>query len=142
MTGQRIAFGSAYPYSEQYRKAGTTDLPGALLAIASGEGETLLEEGLIKGSRQEVAAGALPALANIQRYLAAIIEAAGIEGGQRVVGGSETYYERDPFGTLRKAVGLDLFKLTEEERSKERARVIRELSELQREQGRIRAALE
>lgn len=140
VTGQRIAFGTAYPYSEQYRKAGVTDLPGMLLAIASGEGETLLEEGLIKGSRQDVAAGALPALANVQRYLAAIIEAAGIEGGQRVVGGPETYYERDPFGTLRKAVGLDLFKLTEEEKSKERARLQRELSELKREEARIKRA--
>jgi len=143
VTNQRIAFGTSYPYSERYRKAGVLDLPGALLGLVSGDADALTQ-GLIKESRQDVAIGALPAFANAQRYVAAILQAVGSEdAARRIAGGPERYYKEDADRyAIMKALGVDLYKLTEEGKSDERARIIRELTDLQREESRMKAALE
>ena len=122
---------------------GALDLPGALLGIASGDVDAV-SQGLIKESRQDVAMGALPAFANAQRYIAAILQAVGTEDAARLIaGGPERDYKEDADRyAITKALGLDLYKLTEEGKSGERARIIRELTDLQREESRMKAALE
>jgi len=60
---------------------------------------------------------------------------------QRVVGGPETYYERPALEAGLKAIGIDLYKPREVDRSSERRRIIAEINDLMREQGRIGEAL-
>jgi len=141
ITGQRIAFGTSYPYSEDYRQIGVTDFPGVLLGAVSDRGEAL-KQGLVKEKDIQIAGGALPALQNIQRYIAAISQATGLkETGQRVLGGPEDYFERDALLTGLKAVGIDVFQPTRATESQERRRIIAEINDLMREQGRIAGAL-
>ena len=142
ITGNRIAFGTSYPYSQDYRKFGATDLPGLLLGVVSDRGEAA-KQGLVKEKDVQVVGGALPALQNIQRYIAAILEATGSEEtGQRYLGGPETYYERDALLTALKAVGIDVFQPTAASESKERSAIIAEINDLLREQRRMSGALE
>ena len=142
ITGQRIAFGTSYPYSEEYRKAGATDLPGLLLGAVSDRGEAA-KQGLVKEKDIQIAGGMLPALQNIQRYIAAISQATGLkETGQRYLGGPEDYFERDALLTGLKAVGIDVFQPTRASQSKERSAIIAEINDFMREQQRISGALE
>jgi len=142
ITGQRIAFGTSYPYSEEYRKAGATDLPGLLLGVVSDRGEAAKQR-LVKEKDIQIAGGMLPALQNIQRYIAAISQATGLkETGQRYLGGPEDYFERDALLTGLKAVGIDVFQPTRASQSKERSAIIAEINDFMREQQRMSGALE
>ena len=141
ITGQRIAFGSSYPYSEDYRRMGITDAPGALLSLLSERGGPV-QQGIVKEKDVQVVGGMLPALQNIQRYIAAFGNAVGRgDEFQRVLGGPETYYERPALEAGLKAIGVDLYKPREVDRSSERRSIIAEINDLMREQGRIAGAL-
>ena len=140
ITGQRIAFGTSYPYSEDYRRIGITDLPGAALGLF--DRDSALQQRLVKEKNVQVVGGMLPALQNIQRYIATFANTVGEgEEFQRVVGGPETYYERPALEAGLKAIGIDLYKPREVDRSSERRRIIAEINDLMREQGRIGEAL-
>lgn len=116
MLGERIAFGGSYPYSTDYRGAGLSDLPAAFLGWIGGVGDA--EGGTVMGSDglmvTERFAGPLAGLAPPLQQLQRIGAAAQIP--QDLLGGPESYYERDPASTLLSYGGLGYTKITPEER--------------------------
>jgi hypothetical protein len=132
--GGRLGESGYYPFSDEYKSAGITDIPAALLAsLVSGGVERDAEGNVVMQEKfGEFVSGMLPALQNIQRYGSAAVSAAGggpeTTGGQ-ILGGPERYYGRDPLSTLFGAVGIGAFRPTDQETESEmrrRAYLIRE----------------
>ena len=142
-TGQRIAFGEAYPYSSEYEPVdlGVGDLPASLFAILSGQTERTAEGQLVAQERVTgPVRSALPATQNLQRYAAAIVLALG--GGPDstladIVGGPEDFYERDTQNLLFQLSGINYYRPTPEDISKENRRQIAEVQQLERELSRL-----
>jgi hypothetical protein len=83
---------------------------------------------------------ALPATQNLQRYAAAIVLALG--GGPDstladIVGGPEDFYERDTQNLLFQLSGINYYRPTPEDISKENRRQIAEVQQLERELSRL-----
>ena len=118
MLGERIAFGGSYPYSTDYRGAGLSDLPAAFLGwiggVGDAEGRTVMgRDGLMVTERfAGPLAGLAPPLQQLQRIGAAA------QIPKDLLGGPETYYERDPVSTLLSYGGLGYSKITPEERER------------------------
>ena len=118
MTGNRIAFGTSYPYSSDYREAGLSDLPAAFAGWIGGGmgmegGTTTGADGLMVSERfAGPLAGLAPPLQQLQRVGAAA------QIPQDLLGGQESYYERDPLSTLLSYGGLGYTKITPEERER------------------------
>ena len=135
MLGERIAFGGSYPYSTDYRGAGLSDLPAAFLGwiggVGDAEGRTVMgRDGLMVTERfAGPLAGLAPPLQQLQRIGAAA------QIPKDLLGGPETYYERDPLSTLLSYGGLGYSKITPEERE----RTVRSRQyELQKELDKLR----
>jgi len=118
MTGNRVAFGTSYPYSSDYRGAGLTDLPAAFAGWVGGtlgmEGGTVMgpEGPLVTERFAGPLAGLAPPLQQLQRVGAAA------QIPQDLLGGQESYYERDPLSTLLSYGGLGYTEITPEERER------------------------
>lgn len=108
--GERIAFGETIPYSEEYRKAGITDIP-ALPFFAQGAGGNLM----VQPSKVEPIMGLLPALQNIQRYGAALTGAVGQDEGpaRDIIGGPQRVFDRSGVNVLTSALGLGAYELAD-----------------------------
>ena len=141
MTGNRVAFGTSYPYSDDYRGAGLSDIPAAFAgwigsAFGMEGGTTTGAEGIMVS---EKFAGPLVGLAPPLQQLQRIGAAAQIP--QDLLGGQESYYERDPLSTLLSYGGLGYTKITPEERERtvrsRRYELQEELNKL-RQRGKLR----
>jgi hypothetical protein len=106
--GERIAFGEPIPYSEEYRKAGITDLPALPFFAKGAEGNLMVQP-----SKIEPIMGLLPALQNIQRYGAAVTGAIGQDEGpaRDVIGGPQRMFDRSSLNVLMSALGVGAYQL-------------------------------
>ena len=134
-TEKRYAFGTSIPYSGDYREAGLTDIPAAMLGWVGGtlgmEGGTVMgAEGPMVTERFASTLGGLaPPLQQLQRIGAAV------QVPQGVLGGPESYYQRDPLSVLSSYTGTGYSRVTPEERE----RTVRSRQyELQKELDKLR----
>jgi hypothetical protein len=134
-TEKRYAFGTSIPYSGDYREAGLTDIPAAMLGWVGGtlgmEGGTVMgAEGPMVTERFASTLGGLaPPLQQLQRIGAAV------QVPQGVLGGPESYYQRDPLSVLSSYTGTGYSRITPEERE----RTVRSRQyELQKELDKLR----
>lgn len=132
ITGQRIAFGTSYPYSDEFVPVAPLDPIAQLVSVVAGQRRG--DQRVVRESDVQPLTGIFPALGNAQRYAAAIAGFLGQdtvdEGIGSVVGGQERYYtERDKWNTLFAALGFPLQRTTDTERDATRRREIAELEQ-------------
>ena len=132
---KRYAFGTSIPYSGDYREAGLTDIPAAMLGwvggtLGMGGGTVMGAEGPMVTERFASTLGGLaPPLQQLQRIGAAV------QVPQGVLGGPESYYQRDPLSVLSSYTGTGYSRITPEERE----RTVRSRQyELQKELDKLR----
>ena len=138
-TGERIAFGTSYPYSSEFQPVDLSlgNLPASLYAIATGQTERTAEGGLVAPETVTGPIGsAFPAFRNVQTYGAAIVMATGQSPESRlgrIVGADEKYYERGLPNLAAQLSGINYYRLTPEDVSRENRRRIAEVNQLERE---------
>lgn len=138
-TGQRIAFGSAYPYGEGFEplRPSVGDLPATVGALLTGGTQRNVEGELVAPSRVSgPIRSSFPAFQNIQRYGALLIMAAGgDETSQlnRLVGAEERFFDRDLQNLAAQLSGFNYYVPTPEDISAESRRMIGQTGELERE---------
>lgn len=135
ITGQRIAFGGSYPYSDDYIPISTLDLPSQLAWLISDQKRNVEGQRVLPENVTQPIMGTLPALQNVQRYAAAVAGFFGQESREesvgRLVGGQERYYsERDPLNTLFAALGVPVQRVTDADRDREARRRQAEINQL------------
>jgi len=138
VTGQRVAFGTSYPYSDDFVPVAPLDPVAQLVSLVAGEQRG--DERVVRESDVQSLTSAFPALGNAQRYAAAIAGFLGQDTAEgsigRVVGGQERYYtERDKWNTLLAAFGVPLQRNIDAERD---ATNQRRIAEIQQELRKIR----
>lgn len=140
-TGQRIAFGSAYPYSQDYTPAAAGDILGLLAAGLAGDvardvsGDLVAREATVQPIQSS-----FPAVQNVQRYLGTLINAVGgdrTSAAGRIVGGQEQYYERDTGDEALRFLGINLRGVSPAEASSTNRATIAQINELERELRRL-----
>ena len=140
-TEKRYAFGTSIPYSGDYREAGLTDIPAAMLGwvggtLGMGGGTVMGAEGPMVTERFASTLGGLaPPLQQLQRIGAAV------QVPQGVLGGPESYYQRDPLSVLSSYTGTGYSRITPEERERtvrSRRYELQEELEKLRQRGKLR----